>query len=113
MWWCPSWLKSGNESQNSPFFKVLEDLFNSRRVFQTSNDLDWAFALITDTYDNMAYRDVGQGREQELKLRTPFLVFASIMQEVQVPCSTGICENGKATATWRSVGVLSFHALSV
>ena len=59
-----------------------KNLLNGYRIFHTgddmhgrinaagawmrrSGDLDWTFALLTDTDVNMACMDAGQGREQE------------------------------------------------
>jgi hypothetical protein len=62
----------GNVGGNSPFFKVLEYLLDERWVFYAGNDmhgrinaasawmrmsgdLDWAFALLTDTDVNIKH----------------------------------------------------------
>jgi len=56
---------------------MFKNLLNDRGIFYAGDDLDWVFALLADLDVNMAYRDVGQGRQQEWKLRSPFLIFAS------------------------------------
>ena len=53
---------------NSFLFKVFENLLNDRRVFYAGDDFNRTFALLTDLEIDVAYRDVGQGREQERKL---------------------------------------------
>lgn len=47
---------------------MLEYLLDDYRVFHAGNDLDRAFAFLTGFNVDMAYRDIGQGREQERKL---------------------------------------------
>jgi len=65
---CPSLWGPGSIARNSFLFKVFKNLLNGYRIFHTGDDPHRSFAPFTDLDINMAYRDVGQGREQERKL---------------------------------------------
>ena len=47
---------------------MLKDLPNHRRVFDAGDDPHRTLTLLTGFDMAVAYRDVGQGREQERKL---------------------------------------------
>jgi hypothetical protein len=75
---------------------MVKDLLDNDRVLDAGNDLDGAAAFAASLNVNVAYMDVGQGREQDAEaLKTRFRRCAQVIEARR---SAGVCSCVSSTA---------------